>query len=122
MAPSALNTAGPIIQLEPLEQSSATLWSSNGRVARFSVVTDYNYRRDGAPVTESTWFNVRAWEGRSIPDLGQLAKGSWVHVIGRVRTYKYVTPDGEERTNWEVTATRVKILEPEDDMMQPQHP
>jgi single-stranded DNA-binding protein len=94
----------------------------NGRVARFSVVTDYNYRRDGAPVTESTWFNIRAWEGRSIPDLGQLAKGSWVHVIGRVRTYKYVTPDGEERTNWEVTATRVKILEPEDDMMQPQHP
>ena len=94
----------------------------NGRLAKFSVVTDYNYRRDGSPVTESTWFNVSAWEGRGMPDLGLLCKGTWVRVTGRIRTYKYATPDGEERSNWEVVATRVEILEPEDGMMQPQHP
>lgn len=95
----------------------------NGRVAKFSVVTDYNFRRDGNPVTESTWFNVSAWEGRGMPDLSRLGKGSWVHVIGRVRTYRYVTQEGEERSSWEVAATRLTILEPEDGMMmQPQHP
>lgn len=94
----------------------------NGRLCKFSVVTDYNYRRDGSPVTDSTWFNVSAWEGRGMPNLDQLAKGTWVHVFGRVRTYKYTTPEGEDRSNWEVMANRVTILEPEDGMMQPQHP
>jgi single-stranded DNA-binding protein len=41
-------------------------------------------------------------------------------VSGRVRTYKYATADGVEKSSWEVFARRVSILEPDDDPVQPQ--
>lgn len=43
-----------------------------------------------------------------------------MQVSGRVRTYKYTTADGVEKSSWEVFARRVSILEPDDDPVQPQ--
>lgn len=95
--------------------------TGGSHLCRFSVVTEYNYRgRDGNPVMESTWFNVSAWEGKGSPDLSQIHKGSWIRIVGRIRTYKYSSPEGEERSSWEVFANRVELLEPEDGAMQPQ--
>ena len=69
---------------------------------------------------DTTWFNVTAWEGKNIPDLRPVVRGTIVQVTGRVRTYKYTTADGEEKSSWEVIARRVTILEPDDDPVQPQ--
>ncbi len=90
------------------------------RICRFSVVTEYCYKQGGEPVIETTWFRLGAWEGKNKPDLDKLQPGTWVHVLGRIRTYKYTAPDGTERNNWEVMANRVEILEREDTPMQPQ--
>jgi len=90
-------------------------------VCRFSLATDYAYKdRDNNPVVDTTWFNVTAWEGKNMPDLRQVVRGTIVQVTGRVRTFKFTMADGGERSGWEVMARRIGILEPDDDPIQPQ--
>ena len=63
----------------------------NAKAANFSVATDYCFRtQDGCAVIETTWHRVVAWEGNLIKNLDQLQKGCGVHVIGRIRTQKYI--------------------------------
>ena len=91
------------------------------QVCRFSLATDYAYKdRDGNPVVDTTWFNITAWEGKNITNLGAVVRGAIVQVGGRVRTYRYTTASGEEKSSWEVIARRLTILEPDDDPVQPQ--
>ena len=91
------------------------------QMCRFSIVTEYSYKdRESNPVVDTTWFNVTAWEGKNMPDLRQIVKGAIVQVSGRVRTFKFTMADGTERSGWEVMARRVKLLEPDDDPIQPQ--
>lgn len=83
-------------------------------VTRFSIVTNYAYKsRGGESVIETLWLNVTAWEGKGIPDLSGLKKGMCVHLIGRLRPYKYTTSDGIERQDYEVVAKEVVIVEEE---------
>lgn len=80
------------------------------KVANLSVATDYAYKsQDGGIVIETTWHNVVAWEGKEIPNLDQLEKGSFVHVCGRLRNRKYIAADGTERTVCDIVA---KLVEP----------
>ena len=82
----------------------------NAKVANFSVATEYCYTaQDGCAVIETTWHRVVAWEGENINNLDQLQKGSGVHVIGRIRTQKYMAADGTERTVFEVIANKIEI-------------
>ena len=81
---------------------------------RFSIVTNYAYKsRGGEPVIETLWLNVTAWEGKDIPDLSGLKKGMCVHLIGRLRPYKYTNSEGVERQDYEVVAKEVIIVEEE---------
>lgn len=50
-----------------------------------------NTTKDGNSVIEPTWHHVTAWEGWDIHNLNQLKKGSFVHVLGRLRNRKYTT-------------------------------
>lgn len=85
---------------------------SGSTVANFSVATNYSYKgRDGSPYIETVWFAVCAWEGRNMPDLTQIQKGSAVRVTGRVRFRTYTTNEGQERQEIEIRANRVEILE-----------
>ncbi len=109
------------IELRGIVGASSLNRVGDAQACRFSVATDYSYKdRDGTPVVDTTWFNVTAWEGKNIPDLRPVVRGAIVQVTGRVRTYKYTTADGEEKSSWEVIARRVTILEPDDDPVQPQ--
>ena len=85
---------------------------SNAKVANISVATDYSYAtKDGSVVVETTWHYVTAWEGKDIQNLDQLKKGTFVHVIGRLRNRKYTTPDGVERIAYEIIANKVEIVD-----------
>jgi single-strand DNA-binding protein len=91
------------------------------QVCRFSIATEYSYKdRDNTPVVDTTWFNVTAWEGKNMPDLRLITKGSIAQVSGRVRTFKFTMADGAERSGWEIMARRVTLLQPDDDPVQPQ--
>ncbi len=84
----------------------------NTKVANISVATDYGYTtKDGNSVIETTWHYVTAWEGKDTQNLDQLQKGSFVHVIGRLRNRKYTTPDGIERIVYDIVASKVEIIE-----------
>ncbi|MBQ9410914.1 MAG: single-stranded DNA-binding protein [Bacteroidales bacterium] len=91
-------------------------------VCNFSVVTEYSTRdKEGNPVVDVMWFNVAAWEGRDqIRDVYEIRKGMWVEVTGRVRMRRYVTQENEERSVMDVIARKIKILEKEEEQMQPQ--
>ncbi len=92
------------------------------RVGNFSVVTEYSTRdREGNPGTETTWFNVSAWEGRDLPDFNLIQKGVWIRVVGRIRVRKYITQENEERSVTEVVARKVEMVPREDtETTQPQ--
>ena len=83
----------------------------NTKSANFSVATDYCFKsQDGTPVIETTWHRVIAWEGNQIKNLDQLKKGCGVHVIGRIRSQKYIASDGTEKSVFEVIASKVELI------------
>ena len=83
------------------------------RVAHFSVATNFAYKgRNGEPVIETTWHNVTAWEGvKGIPSLDAIQKGFAVYVVGRLRSQKYTSNDGIERTSMDVIANSVETVD-----------
>lgn len=81
-------------------------------VARFNVATNETFKdRTGALREETTWHSVTAWNGKGMPDFSNLRKGTCVHVVGRLRQNRYTTADGDERTIYEVLASRLNIEE-----------
>lgn len=82
------------------------------KVANFSLATDHLYKgRDGAAISETTWHNVVAWEGRNIPELNKIGKGTPLHLTGRLRTNRYTAADGTERMFYEVLAYKIRLIE-----------
>lgn len=98
--------------------------SYNGnRVCNFSVVTEYSTRdKEGHSVIEPLWFNVSIWEtsDNPRPEIDKLVRGTWVHVIGRLRLRKYTTVENEERCSLDVFARTLEIIPRDDNSMQPQ--
>ncbi len=84
---------------------------NGSKVANFSVVSEYLYKtRDGNAMSETTWFNVTAWQNRDMPDFGRLAKGMQVYVSGRMRSSKYTNSDGIDRQFYDIIANKVEYL------------
>ncbi|MBR6346771.1 MAG: single-stranded DNA-binding protein [Bacteroidales bacterium] len=82
------------------------------RCARVSLITDYYYKgRDGAAVVDSTWHNLLVWEGKNVPKLEDIVSGSIFHVLGRIRTDKYTSSEGEEKYSTEIIVARGAIEE-----------
>jgi single-strand DNA-binding protein len=86
---------------------------NGSKVINFSLATELLYKtREGAS-SETTWHNVVAWEGRDMPDLGKITKGTPVNVKGRLRTSRYTSADGSEKLFYEVLAGKISILNDE---------
>lgn len=76
----------------------------------FSMATNVVYRNNGGEaVCETTWHNVRYFTEKK--DSHTISKGSFVHVKGRLRNYRYTGADGADRTGTEVIASSVQVLE-----------
>lgn len=82
-------------------------------VAKFSLATNFMYKgREGDAVVETTWHNIVAWNGRSMPDLRKIEKGMPLYVCGRLRSSKYTAQDGSEKQIYEVVANKIAFEEP----------
>ena len=82
------------------------------RCARVSLVTEYYYKgRDGVAVVDTTWHNLLLWEGKNVPKLDEIANGDYLHALGRQRTDKYTTPEGEEKYSTEIIVAKARIEE-----------
>ena len=81
------------------------------KVANFSVVTEYLYKtREGIAASETTWFNIAAWDNRDMPDFDKLVRGMPIYVSGRMRTSRYTTAEGVEKQYYEILASKVCYL------------
>ncbi len=90
--------------------------TATGKLVRFSLATNYLYRnREGETGVETTWHNIVAWEGRVIKSLDMIEKGSYMHVIGRLRSSHFTGTDGTEKQGYEVVANKLTILEEDPD-------
>ena len=84
---------------------------NGSRVANFSLVTDFLYKtREGNPISESTWFNIVAWEGKDIIDMEKITKGATIHVTGRIRSTRFEGSDGTEKQVYEVMAGKLRVV------------
>ena len=82
------------------------------RMARIGLATNYAYKdREGVAVIDTSWHNVIAWEGRNIPSLENIGKGTKLHVLGRIRYQNYTGVDGIDRTSTDIVASHIKIIE-----------
>ncbi len=95
--------------------------TSKGRMCRFSVATNHFIPKSPSKDAheETTWHNVRVWEGRIIKNLEEIQKGCYVYVVGRVRYETYKGQDGVERLSYEVIPTTVEVLDPHTDVPLP---
>jgi len=87
--------------------------TGHSRCARFTVATNEQFHdRSGTLKEETTWHNIAAWQGRSMPDLGNIKKGVLVHLYGRIRNSKFQGMDGEDKYFSEITANHLEICDP----------
>lgn len=87
---------------------------NNRLMARFTVVTNRAYKnKEGAPVIETQWHNVTAFEGKNVRDLEMITKGDAVHVWGRLQVQHITNAEGVDRTYVDIICNKLVIL-PED--------
>ena len=88
------------------------------QMAKFTMVTNRAYKnKEGAPVIETQWHNVTAFEGKNVQDLDRISKGCAVHVWGRLQVQRFTGEDGGERTYVDVLCSKLVQL-PEDTEVQ----
>lgn len=107
------------VHLRGVVGSSSTQILNGKKLCRFSVATERAYRDPmGEARIDTTWHNVQAWEdGRRIPDLGLIRKGTRVELRGRIRNSRYEGQDGVNRFYSDIQVSELKILDPESDFV-----
>ena len=66
-------------------------------MARISLATNHAYKdRNGDAVIETIWHNLVAFEGPRCRGVGDLSRGDWLRVEGRLRYASFT--DGEGNT------------------------
>lgn len=99
------------IELKGRVGTSRTNIIGDNMVVNFSLVTEHLYKtRDGGAANETTWHQVTAWEGKDMPDLSTIQKGTPVHVFGRLRSFRYTNSEGMEKQLYEVVANKIRIV------------
>lgn len=84
---------------------------NGSKVANFSLVTELFYKtREGGPMSETTWLNVAAWEGKDVNNLHLIEKGAAVYVSGRIRSVRHTNQEGIEKTFYEVLASKLRVI------------
>ena len=88
------------------------------RMAKFTMVTNRAYKnKEGAPVIETQWHNVTAFEGKNVRDLEQIEKGRAVHVWGHLQIQHYTGVDGTDRTSVDVICHKLAIVNRDEDIV-----
>lgn len=81
-------------------------------VINFTIANNYMYTTaKGEARVETLWLNVSAFKGKNIIPFEQITKGQSLHVIGRLKMFKYTTADGSERNGFELVANKIELAE-----------
>lgn len=87
------------------------------KMAKFTMATNRAYKnKEGAPVIETQWHNVTAFEGKYVQNLEQIEKGRAVHVWGRLQIQHYTGLDGGDRISVDVICNRLDLIRQGEDL------
>ncbi len=102
------------IELLGIVGSVRLQYINDKQMAKFTVATNRAYKnKEGAPVIDTQWHNVTAFEGKNVQDLDKIEKGRAVKVRGRLQVQRYTGIDGIERMSVDVICTHLLLI-PED--------
>ena len=100
------------VELRGIVGTSRIQEIGNKKHINFSLTTNYAYKNEeGYPVIETTWHNCAVFINQD-DDLSIFAKGTPLHIEGRIRTLHYTDSCGYERIMTEVIAAKVKKVTP----------
>lgn len=90
-----------------------TYTPSGSAVTKFSLAVSRrrNDKGSGEKITETTWFNVVAWERLAEVCNQFVHKGSKIYVEGRMQSREYTDKDGVKRTVFEVIMSDMQLLD-----------
>lgn len=96
-----------------LGQDPQTRTFENGSVTNFSVATTetWNDSRTGEKVEHTEWHNISVKGKFGEICQNSLRKGSKVFVVGKMRTRKWTSQEGQERIRMEIVADEIKFLD-----------
>lgn len=84
---------------------------SGAVVATFTLATTERYKdRNGDAMEQTEWHNIVAWSRQAELAENFIRKGSQLHIEGRIRSRRYTTSAGEERTAYEIMADNIQLL------------
>ena len=100
------------IELQGYVGTVRTNEHNGNKVANFSLATELLYKtREGNLISETTWHNIVAWSDRDMPEIDKIVKGTPLHVTGRLKVNRYISPDGNEKLFYEVLASKIRVIE-----------
>ena len=83
----------------------------SGMATNFSIATTRRYRSgSGEVVSETEWHNISMFGKLAEIAAQYLKKGSAVYIEGRIRSRKYQSKDGTEKTAYESIADQMQML------------
>jgi single-strand DNA-binding protein len=103
-----------IMLIGHLGKDAELTYTPNGAaVAKFSLATSRRYtdKASGERKSDTTWFNIVAWEKLAETCSTYLKKGAKVFVEGRMVTREYTDKDNIKRTAWDVVISEMEMLD-----------
>ncbi len=88
--------------------AETTQVSATASVTKFSLATNYSYKKGDEWVEETDWHNVVAWNKGNLSQY--LVKGSKVCVEGRYTTRSYQDKNGDRKYVSEVVCDNIILL------------
>ncbi|MBS3914927.1 MAG: single-stranded DNA-binding protein [Bacteroidetes bacterium] len=84
----------------------------NGRVVcNVTLATnDYYTDKDGNRKESTEWHNLEIWDNQARTAERFLKKGSIIYVEGKIRTDKYVDPEGQERQIKKIRVLNMQMM------------
>jgi single-strand DNA-binding protein len=97
-------------------------YTPSGRpVTTFSVAVSRSWNTvDGERHSETEWFNIVAWGNLAEICKQYLKKGRQVYIEGRLQTRRWEDKEGQKRTNVEVVASEMMMMDERRDNNQAQ--
>jgi single-strand DNA-binding protein len=88
--------------------AETTQVSANASVTKFSLATNYSYKKGDEWVEETDWHNVVAWNKSNLSQY--LVKGTKICVEGRYTTRSYQDKNGDRKYVSEVVCDNIVLL------------
>jgi len=89
-----------------------TYTPTGSAVTKFSIAVDRRWKdKSGEAKSETTWFNIVAWERLAETCNQWLKKGHKVFVEGRFVAREYTDKDGNKRNAFDIVITEMEMLE-----------